>query len=82
MSRPTNEYAYRTKLNLPYAEAVDRVIAALKDEGFGVLTEIDVKETLKQKLDVEFRQYVILGECNPQLAYQALRAGDRVAVPL
>jgi uncharacterized protein (DUF302 family) len=59
-------------LDLPYEEAVERVIEALKGEGFGVLTEIDVQATLKKKLDADFRKYVILGACNPPLAHQAL----------
>jgi uncharacterized protein (DUF302 family) len=62
----------RARLALPYVQAVEHVTAALKDQGFGVLTEIDVRTTLKKKLDVDFRKYVILGACNPPLAHQAL----------
>lgn len=72
MTKTVTDYAYRTRLDLPYEQAVDTVTAALKDEGFGVLTEIDVKATLKKKLDADFRKYVILGACNPPLAHQAL----------
>ena len=71
---PTRTYGFGTRLDLPYAQAVDRVKAALKDQGFGVLSEIDVRTTLQQKLNVDFRPYVILGACNPPLAHQALTA--------
>lgn len=74
MARNTAEYALQVRLALPYPQAVDRVTAALKAEGFGVLTEIDVQATLKQKLNAEFRRYTILGVCNPPLAYRALGA--------
>jgi uncharacterized protein (DUF302 family) len=74
MAETTSTYSFKTKLELPYDQAVEKVTAALKGEGFGVLTEIDVKTTLKKKLDVDFRRYVILGACNPRLAHQALQA--------
>lgn len=68
------DYGFRTHVNLPYELAVDKVTAALKEEGFGVLTEIDIQATLKKKLDVDFQKYIILGACNPVLANQALNA--------
>jgi uncharacterized protein (DUF302 family) len=67
-------YGMRVQLPVSYEEAIERATAALKTEGFGVLTTIDVKQTLKQKLDKDFRKYVILGACNPPIAYQALSA--------
>lgn len=65
-------HGLRAKLDMSYETAVERTAAALKEEGFGILTEIDVKATLKQKLDADFRKYVILGACNPSLAHRAL----------
>jgi len=67
-------YAFSTVLDKSYEDAISKVTDALKEEGFGVLTEIDVKETLKKKLDREFRKYVILGACNPPFAYRSLNA--------
>lgn len=68
------EYAFSAVLDTSYGDAVSRVTNALKEEGFGVLTEIDVKATLKKKLDVDFRKYVILGACNPPYAHKTLQA--------
>ncbi len=66
-------YYFSATLPLGFDEAIARTSEALKDEGFGIITEIDVKETLKKKLGVDFRRYKILGACNPGLAHQALR---------
>jgi len=70
----STDYGFKTTLNVPYEEAIDKATTALKEEGFGVLTEIDVKATLKKRLDADFRRYIILGACNPNLAYQALQS--------
>lgn len=74
--------AYEVDLAQPYEDAVEAVTAALKEQGFGVLTRIDVKATLKEKLGEDFRPYVILGACNPPLAHRALTADARVGVLL
>jgi uncharacterized protein (DUF302 family) len=66
------KYGLVRQVNLTYAQAVERVTATLKEQGFGILTEIDVKKTLKAKLDKDFVPYIILGACNPPLAYRAL----------
>ena len=66
-------YGYARTLDLPFAEAVERARASLKAQGFGVLCEIDIKEKLREKLGVEFANYIILGACNPPLAYRALQ---------
>ncbi len=75
-------YTYKKPVPLGYADAVARVKDELKKEGFGVLTEIDVKQTLKTKLNVDFDDYIILGACNPPLAYQALTAERDIGVLL
>ena len=68
-----SKYGFSKTVDLPYKETVEKARAALKEEGFGVLCEIDIKEKLKEKLGVNFRNYVILGACNPPLAYKTLQ---------
>jgi uncharacterized protein (DUF302 family) len=75
-------FGFRKTLSATYDQALNRVPDALRSEGFGVLTEIDVRDTLKQKLGVEFRRYKILGACNPPLAHQALQAELEVGLML
>ncbi len=67
-------YGFSKKLDVTFEQAIEKATAALKEQGFGVLTEIDVQATLKKKLGVDLRRYVILGACNPPLAHQALLA--------
>lgn len=67
-------YGFGVRLDIPYEQAVERAKAAFKEEGFGTLTEIDVKKTLKEKIGADFRRYIILGVCNPNLAYRAFQA--------
>ena len=77
------DYGVRTELpGVSYEEAIDRITDALAAEGFGILTEIDVKATLKKKLDADFRKYVILGACNPVLAQRALTIDDSIGLLL
>jgi uncharacterized protein (DUF302 family) len=75
-------YYFRTSLAIPFDEAIDKVTQALQGKDFGVLSTIDVKATLKKKLDVDFRPYTILGACNPQFAYKALQAEDKIGTML
>ncbi len=75
-------YYFSKTLNTEFDEAVQKVTDALKGEGFGILTEIDIKATLKKKLDVNFRPYKILGACNPPFAYKALVAEDKIGTML
>jgi uncharacterized protein (DUF302 family) len=75
-------YGLRADINLSYDKAVETATEALKEEGFGVLTTIDVKETLKKKLDADFRRYIILGACNPPLAHRALQAEPEIGLLL
>ncbi len=75
-------YYFSTRVNGKFQDVIDKVTGALKEEGFGVLTEIDVKATLKKKLDVDFRPYTILGACNPPFAYKALQTEPKIGTML
>ncbi len=77
-----SNYTITTTLNQPYAAAVEAVRVALGDQGFGVLTEIDLKATLKDKLDVDIEPQIILGACRPPLAYEAIQAEPSIAAVL
>ena len=75
-------YYFNKRLSTSFDEAVTKVTEELKKEGFGILTEIDVKETMKKKLNVDFRKYKILGACNPPLAHKALELEDKIGTML
>lgn len=75
-------FYYAKVLSLPFDQAVQKVSEALKEVGFGIITEISIHETLKKKIDVDFRKYKILGACNPNFSYQALQADDKVGLLL
>jgi len=80
--RKVMAYYFATELNVPFEEAVERTVAELKKEGFGILTDIDVKATMKKKLDKDFHPYRILGACNPPFAFQALQNEDKIGTML
>lgn len=75
-------YYFQTMLDLGFDRAVERVTEALKEQGFGVLTEIDIRQKMKEKLDVDFRDYKILGACHPPSAYEALQREDKIGTML
>lgn len=75
-------YYISTKVSLAFADALERTEAALKHEGFGIISKIDIQETLKAKIGAQFRPYTILGACNPQLAFEALKLEDKVGTML
>ncbi|MDO9276380.1 MAG: DUF302 domain-containing protein [Lutibacter sp.] len=77
-----NYYFSKSLVNITFDEAIQKVTESLKKEGFGILTEIDLKATLKKKLDVDFYNYKILGACNPPYAYKALLAEDKIGTML
>lgn len=76
------DYHFSKTVTMDFQAAVEKVTAELKARGFGILTQIDVRQTLKTKLDVDFRPYLILGACNPPFAYRALQAEDKIGTML
>lgn len=76
------KYGFSKTVNLPFDQAIEKTTEELKKEGFGVLTEIDVKETLKKKINVDFKRYKILGACNPPVAYKALQLEEELGLLL
>jgi len=82
MKEENMSYSFSKKVVLSYEKTIEKVTEELKKEGFGVLTEIDVKETLKKKLNVDFKKYKILGACNPPYAHQALQNEEQIGLML
>ncbi|MEJ2633709.1 MAG: DUF302 domain-containing protein [Calditrichia bacterium] len=78
----TTSYGFSKEVDYSFEQALDKVAAELKKEGFGILTEIDVKTTMKKKLDVDYKSYKILGACNPPFAHQALQAEEQIGLML
>jgi uncharacterized protein (DUF302 family) len=76
------KYYFSKTVTLSFDDAIEKVMAELKKEGFGILTDIDVRQTLKKKLDVDFKKYRILGACNPPFAYKALQVEDKIGTML
>lgn len=76
------KYGYSKTTNLSFEQAIEKITEELKKEGFGILTEIDVKETLKKKLNLDFKKYKILGACNPPIAYKALQIEEELGLML
>ncbi|GAB4287932.1 MAG: DUF302 domain-containing protein [Ignavibacteriaceae bacterium] len=76
------EYGFSRKVNLPFEATLEKVTDELKKEGFGVLTSIDVKDTMKKKLDIDFKKYTILGACNPPIAHKALSEEEELGLLL
>ncbi len=76
------EYTFNKKTNLSFEEAIKKVGEELKKEGFGIITEIDLKEKFREKLEVDFRNYKILGACNPEMAYKAIQLEDKIGALL
>ncbi|RPI73821.1 MAG: DUF302 domain-containing protein [Ignavibacteriales bacterium] len=76
------KYGFSKIVNMSYDDAVEKVTSELKKEGFGVLTSIDVKDTLKKKIDIDFKKYIILGACNPSLAHKGLQAEEELGLLL
>jgi uncharacterized protein (DUF302 family) len=76
------QYGFSKMVDMPFEQTIEKVTAELKKEGFGVLTSIDVKDTLKQKINVDFKKYTILGACNPPIAHKALQEEEEIGLLL